>query len=177
MAWTGKQKAVAAGVAALAALCVLQSRRRYKAHNGAPVVLDPDMKDHVRGAVLAALEKESDPSILRQLGEKLEAAGFSRSASAVREKTATLGASGAGAFLTGAARPKGAPVVGHGTANVVSGAQQKLRALGWDVEVDGVVGPRTRRAIMEFQSLHDLDIDGILGPETIAALDAAVRYH
>ncbi|HTR02530.1 MAG TPA: peptidoglycan-binding domain-containing protein [Thermoanaerobaculia bacterium] len=180
MAWTGPQKTALAIAAAVAGLCVLQSRRRYAEHNGAPARLDADLKKPVREAVLAALQLETDPAVLAQLKAKLEAAGFERTAESVGEKLTRLeGQRASGRFFTGAAAPPrgAAPVVGHGSANIVTGAQQKLRALGWDVETDGVVGPKTRRAILEFQSLHDLDIDGILGPETLAALDAAVQYH
>lgn len=184
MAWTPAQKTALAIAAAVAGLCVLQSRRRYAEHNSADLPLDPDLKKPVRAAVVAALHQESDPAVLAQLSSKLEAAGFGRSAETVRRRAAQLSPAGGNtgllqnSFFTGATAPRSAaPVVGHGSANVVAGAQQKLRALGFDVETDGVVGLRTRHAIMEFQSLHDLNIDGILGPETLAALDAAVQYH
>ena len=184
MAWTPAQKTALAIAAAVAGFCVLQSRRRYAEHNNTGVPLDPDLKKPVRDTVVAALHQESDPAILAQLSAKLEAAGFERSAETVRKRAAQLSSPGGNlgllqnGFFTGAtsSRPA-APVVGHGTANIVAGSQQKLRALGWDVETDGVVGLKTRHAIMEFQSLHDLNIDGILGPETLAALDAAVQYH
>jgi hypothetical protein len=42
------------------------------------------------------------------------------------------------------------------------------RALG--VRADGVVGPKTRRAIRRFQREHGLDVDGVLGPQTLRAL-------
>jgi hypothetical protein len=42
------------------------------------------------------------------------------------------------------------------------------RALG--LPVDGVAGPRTRRAIRRFQREHGLVVDGIAGPQTLAAL-------
>jgi peptidoglycan hydrolase-like protein with peptidoglycan-binding domain len=42
------------------------------------------------------------------------------------------------------------------------------RALG--VPADGVIGPRTRRAIKRFQRTHGLKADGIVGPATLAAL-------
>jgi hypothetical protein len=177
MAWNKTQKTFAVGAAALAALCVLQSRRRHAEHNASSGALDADLKPPVRRAVLSALSSEHDPNVLHQLAGKLEAAGFSRSAEVVGARALEISGGGPGAFLAGAPTMARASVVGHGTANVVSSAQQKLNMLGWDVEIDGVIGPRTRRAIMEFQSLHDLNIDGIIGPETSAALDAAVRIH
>ena len=42
------------------------------------------------------------------------------------------------------------------------------RALG--VRADGVVGPKTRRAIRRFQREHGLDVDGVLGPQTLREL-------
>jgi resuscitation-promoting factor RpfB len=41
-------------------------------------------------------------------------------------------------------------------------------ALG--IEADGVIGPRTRRAIRTFQRKEDLAVDGIIGPQTLRAL-------
>src|SRR5262245_47492412 len=38
--------------------------------------------------------------------------------------------------------------------------------------VDGRFGPRTRRAVMEFQGAKQLVVDGIVGPKTWAALRA-----
>jgi peptidoglycan hydrolase-like protein with peptidoglycan-binding domain len=38
------------------------------------------------------------------------------------------------------------------------------------VTADGVIGPRTRRAIKRFQRTHGLKADGIAGPATLAAL-------
>lgn len=179
MAWTTTQKTALAIAAAVAGLCVLQSRRRYAEHNDSLIPLDPDLKRPVRDAVLASLRAETDPAVLSQLKAKLEAAGFERTAEIVGARIEQLRGSGpGGTFHAGVEAPRSAaPIVGHGTANIVASAQQKLHALGLDVETDGVIGMKTRRAIMEFQSMQGLNIDGILGPETIAALDAAVRYH
>jgi lysozyme family protein len=35
---------------------------------------------------------------------------------------------------------------------------------------DGIVGPKTRRAVRRFQRAHGLVVDGIIGPQTLAAL-------
>jgi peptidoglycan hydrolase-like protein with peptidoglycan-binding domain len=45
------------------------------------------------------------------------------------------------------------------------------RALG--VRADGVMGPKTRRAIKRFQRAHDLKVDGIAGRATLRALGLA----
>lgn len=54
----------------------------------------------------------------------------------------------------------------------VSGIQARLANLGYDCgPVDGIAGPRTRTAVMAFQSdCEDLVVDGICGPRTRAKL-------
>jgi hypothetical protein len=42
------------------------------------------------------------------------------------------------------------------------------RALG--VDDDGVIGPRTRRAVRRFQRAHGLVVDGVIGAQTLKAL-------
>ncbi len=49
--------------------------------------------------------------------------------------------------------------------------QKQLTALGFDPgPADGVMGPKTEAAIINFQAKSGLDADGIVGPETEAAL-------
>lgn len=53
--------------------------------------------------------------------------------------------------------------------------QERLRALGYDTgEVDGSMGPNTRKAVREFQADHGLFVDGVPGARTWAALDRAM---
>ena len=42
------------------------------------------------------------------------------------------------------------------------------KALG--MKADGVMGPRTKRALKRFQKAHGLEADGVAGPETLEAL-------
>lgn len=52
--------------------------------------------------------------------------------------------------------------------------QQRLNRLhGLDVDEDGIFGPATRAAVIEFQIRHNLATDGIVGPETMTALKQA----
>lgn len=51
--------------------------------------------------------------------------------------------------------------------------QAKLKAIGYDVDVDGRKGPQTIAAIKAFQKDHGLVVDGVCGRVTTAALDAA----
>lgn len=51
--------------------------------------------------------------------------------------------------------------------------QRALNRHGFSLTVDGRTGPKTRAAIMHFQSEHGLVADGIAGAQTLAALDLA----
>jgi hypothetical protein len=53
--------------------------------------------------------------------------------------------------------------------------QQQLVQLGYQVVPDGDFGPRTKRAVMNFQRNHNLASDGIVGPLTEAAILAAIN--
>ena len=48
--------------------------------------------------------------------------------------------------------------------------QQRLTALGWELDVDGKYGPATRRAVEGFQTMMGATADGDAGPETINAI-------
>lgn len=54
----------------------------------------------------------------------------------------------------------------------VSQLQQKLRAKGFNVSVDGDFGPKTAAAVRAFQQAHHLGVDGVVGPNTWRALNA-----
>ncbi|MER8777019.1 N-acetylmuramidase domain-containing protein [Mesorhizobium sp. M0977] len=53
----------------------------------------------------------------------------------------------------------------------VSQLQEKLRKLGYTVNVDGDFGPATKQAVTEFQQDHDLRPDGIAGPLTWSVIE------
>ena len=53
----------------------------------------------------------------------------------------------------------------------VRALQERLGALGFDVgRVDGILGPRTARAVREFQSNYGIPADAIVGRSTLRAL-------
>jgi murein DD-endopeptidase MepM/ murein hydrolase activator NlpD len=54
--------------------------------------------------------------------------------------------------------------------------QERLVLFGYDVEVDGVFGSKTRIAVSLFQRDNGLREDGIAGPETVALLTSVASY-
>lgn len=59
-------------------------------------------------------------------------------------------------------------------ANEIRVIQQALANQGYDVDVDGVFGVGTERAIQQFQSKHGLETDGIVGQATFYELTGQV---
>ena len=57
----------------------------------------------------------------------------------------------------------------------VKDLQQKLKNLGWTLEVDGIFGDRTDAIVRSFQGSKGIDVDGIVGPQTRAAFSVADR--
>ncbi|MDO0913223.1 peptidoglycan-binding protein [Streptomyces sp. DT2A-34] len=58
----------------------------------------------------------------------------------------------------------------------VRSAQQLLTARGYTVEADGLFGPNTRSAVIQFQKSRSLAADGVIGPDTWSKLITAVQY-
>ncbi|MEQ1944726.1 N-acetylmuramidase domain-containing protein [Mesorhizobium sp. VNQ89] len=54
--------------------------------------------------------------------------------------------------------------------------QTSLSALGYPLTVDGKFGNRTRRAVMAFQKDRGLEIDGIVGPATRKVIGEAMPF-
>ena len=48
--------------------------------------------------------------------------------------------------------------------------QEKLKAAGYDVQVDGIMGPKTQAALKEYQQKQGLQASGQLDRQTLAAL-------
>ena len=66
------------------------------------------------------------------------------------------------------------PVISWGSeGRHVSDCQQMLTDQGYQLgSVDGIFGDRTGAAVVYYQSCRDLNIDGIVGPRTWAALES-----
>jgi peptidoglycan hydrolase-like protein with peptidoglycan-binding domain len=56
--------------------------------------------------------------------------------------------------------------------SAVTNLQNKLRAAGYAIDVDGQFGPQTKNAVLAFQRARGLDVDGVVGPQTWGALNA-----
>ncbi|MEV4927360.1 peptidoglycan-binding domain-containing protein [Streptomyces roseoverticillatus] len=65
------------------------------------------------------------------------------------------------------------PDLAYGSAGVCAAVLQKqLNDHGAGLVVDGIVGPKTKAAIQDYQRAHGLAADGIAGPRTQASLVA-----
>jgi hypothetical protein len=57
------------------------------------------------------------------------------------------------------------------TSSIVAAAQERLAREGYyRGQIDGIVGPETRRAIARYQSNHGLRVNGNLTPDTLGAM-------
>lgn len=61
------------------------------------------------------------------------------------------------------------------TGAAVKTLQKNLNTLGADLSVDGIFGPATFSAVVEFQSKNYLDVDGIAGPLTLAKINDNIK--
>ncbi|MGI6485376.1 MAG: peptidoglycan-binding protein [Thermoanaerobacterales bacterium] len=53
--------------------------------------------------------------------------------------------------------------------------QSKLESLGYMVgPVDGIFGPKTERAVRQFQRDNNIKIDGVVGPQTYDMLERLI---
>jgi peptidoglycan hydrolase-like protein with peptidoglycan-binding domain len=83
-----------------------------------------------------------------------------------------VGSSGA-ALESGGAAPAQVGELGLSSDEIIQ-VQIMLNQLGFDIgEPDGVLGPRTREALMTFQERHSLQATGRIDNRTMAALRSA----
>lgn len=61
------------------------------------------------------------------------------------------------------------------TTSDAKSVQEKLNKVGYQLAVDGVVGPMTKGAIIAFQRAYGLTDDGVAGPKTIAKLNEVIQ--
>ncbi|WP_369170964.1 peptidoglycan-binding protein [Streptomyces sp. R28] len=58
----------------------------------------------------------------------------------------------------------------------VQSAQQLLTTRGYTLEADGIFGPNTHSAVIQFQKSQSLAADGVIGPNTWSKLITTVQY-
>lgn len=58
--------------------------------------------------------------------------------------------------------------------NVVKRVQYTLRSYGYAVEVDGIYGPQTTKAVKKWQAANGLYADGIAGTQTLSSLGVSL---
>jgi len=76
-----------------------------------------------------------------------------------------------GSYCAVADPPAQPPVIRpDSTGDDVRNLQVALVALGYPISADGTYGPRTQAAIRDFQAANGLEVDGIAGPQTRRAL-------
>ncbi len=69
------------------------------------------------------------------------------------------------------------PILQNGSQGAdVRSAQQLLIGRGYSLEADGVFGPKTRSAVIQFQKSRSLAADGVIGPNTWSKLITTVQY-
>lgn len=55
--------------------------------------------------------------------------------------------------------------------NLIRAVQEKLNSLGFDAgKADGIIGPRTRQAISDYQQQNNLPVDGQISAALLEAL-------
>jgi hypothetical protein len=85
-------------------------------------------------------------------------------------------------YLHGYSPPSGAPAGGGvpptvqlgSTGSYVQQVQRDLNTFGYNLATDGIFGPATQAAVINFQAQHGLAHDGVVGPLTWQALANAV---
>ncbi len=82
----------------------------------------------------------------------------------LRGRRAALAVAGVFALTAGGA------LAAPGATDTLSTPTVKAAQRALDVQADGVVGPKTKRAIRRYQRTKGLSVDGLLGPSTLGSL-------
>lgn len=54
--------------------------------------------------------------------------------------------------------------------------QKNLQKLGYNIEADGIFGPKTEEAVKTFQKTFNYTVDGIVGDGTTKLIAAQIAY-
>ena len=100
--------------------------------------------------------------------------GYARNAYDIKLAAAYTRYAAAGEGTAGGGAAAGSSLLRRGSRGAaVLELQRSLSALGHALDLDGVFGPATEKAVTDFQWDNGLHTDGIAGPKTLAALAAA----
>lgn len=143
--------------------------------------LDPGMDSATAAVVRHALESETDKGVLDHLATVLLAAGFTKSAAAVSDRSKHVASvvKATGATATSGLWTNVAKLVGMSTDPIdAKELQGDLNALGYGpLAVDGVVGPKTKAALHAFQTSAGVPLADHANEETVSALNYAMAQH
>lgn len=148
-----------------------------------PFTSEKTLPGQVRAKAIALVSRSENPAQLRALGTALAANGETKIAAAAQNKAAAIQAQQAPyvraiqtidtgqAPAVPAAAPAASPVAMPKTVRQgARGAEVKKLQQILGLKDDGIFGPQTRMAVVQFQRLHGLAIDGVVGPQTWTAL-------
>lgn len=66
---------------------------------------------------------------------------------------------------------------GSESSQTIAEVQSALNRLGYNLDVDGVAGSDTRKAIKNYQKDTGLTVDGVIGPATLNALESNLQHQ
>jgi murein L,D-transpeptidase YcbB/YkuD len=144
--------------------------------NPSVAALDPGMSQTTQGYIAQALATEVDIPSLLSMATALDDNGYHNSAAVIRAKVLFLQAGSAVTSsnlvnsLSGTSVDPSSPM----TTLQVQQALNILGTPGTPLTEDGISGPATNAAIVNFQTMGGITADGVPGPQTCAVLRAAL---
>ena len=126
--------------------------------------------------MLAGCEKKAkneammpgDPANLSETAGTEEMAQTGESTGSAQQPIELTATTPAASVLTGAAAPAGESFEKSTVENIQKALKNASLYVG---DIDGVTGPKTKKAIRDFQAQNNLNVDGKVGPKTWQMLE------